>query len=932
MLFILFFSAILFYHEYASFLDRSSQLDDKLLKDGKEKLQTSGYRVAAFLESERSKSEEKLKAKVHSRLLDGYGYIENIYNKYKGTLREEEIKKKIVETFSNFSQQSDSYFFIFDKDFTSIQGDFGVPLGSNLENVTDYGGRYLIKEIADMALTNGEGFTSYQWKKPGKSDFSYRKVSYVKYFEPLGWVIGTGGYLDDIEEEVKTEALYRLDQFIGDEATFYCIMGSDCTVFAHSDAKLIGKNCYDIEDPVRSSSLENILRFAVKNKEGYFGFDWNREGMDKPLSLAGYNVYYPDWGWVVSFGMYVDDIRKIIDDGKYALRSNLIKSLSMLMTSFLIVFTVAFFVAKRYSNRLNEEFGKFLVFFENSAEYGAFINIESLRYEEFQKLGLYANHMAVENRHKTIELESARDNARRLSYTKSELISHISHELRTPLAGVLGFIELLDGTELDNVQKRFLGIIKNSAGNLVGIVNDILDFSKIETGNLVINYERFNVLSAFESMSQLFGFMASESGIEYAFYIDREIPSDLEGDVLRINQVLSNIVENAIHFNSPGGTVVLDITAVSRRENTVRIRFRVEDDGIGISENKQAELEKLFSTYDTDISGRFEGLGGIGLGVSSNIVKLMNGEIGFSTIEKKGSTFFFELDFKVLAERSVVDIEAVRDCYAAVYVGDELGEPSVTEYQIMRYLNSFGCEAIYFSSLSDLEKLPFLDVIFYVSSEDTRERFADSRRTHEGVPLVLVMDVHRRYEDDDLRRRSSAVVYKPLGLRDIYEAIYVSVSFTDEEESALSKSSGKYARFTGTALVAEDNPVNQKMVKLILKELGLESVCVSSGREAVDVFKQGGIDVVIMDINMPELGGIEAAKLIKEYEKGFGLKHTPVIALTAYAVKGDRERFLDAGMDDYLAKPVSIDIMSDTLTKHLISDDIRNTETEVDND
>ncbi|WP_265822342.1 cache domain-containing protein [Geovibrio ferrireducens] len=915
-LFVILFSSFLAYHEYKDFAVKSAEVDERLLREGKENLQTMTYRVATFIENEKSLAEEKLKAQVRNRLNYGYGFVENVYLKYGKTEPREKVIRMITEVFSDLTFGADSYFFIFDKDYRQIQGDFGLPHDINLSEMTDYRGRYVIREIKETAMKGG-GFVTYQWKKPGVSDFSYGKISYVRYFEPYGLIIGTGGYVQDVAEDVKREALQRIEHLVSNDKAFFYILDNSGRVLSHSDAGLIGKKADEADNPVKQRALKSILAFAETDTEGYYGFDWVRDGAGSPSSMASYNLKYPEWNWVIGSAIYVDDVRRIIDQDKHELQMGLLRSMSIVGLSFIIVFATAYFIAKRFSGMLEGEFRKFLDFFSGAAENGAIIDAKSMKYEEFRQLAVYANRMNEENRLNTVELEKAMDAARKASSTKSELISHISHELRTPLAGVLGFIELLDGTELDKIQKRFLRIIKHSSSNLVGVVNDILDFSKLETGSLDLNYDRFSPLSTFESMSELFGFMASESGVEFAFYIDHDIPAELSGDVVRISQVLSNLVENAVKFNSPGGYAKLDITAVTKSDGSVRLRFSVEDSGTGVSEEKEAELRKLFSEYDTEIAERFEGLGGIGLSVSSDIVKLMHGEIGFSRPEKQGSVFWFELDFRVISPKPAVDAERVRDCYSAVFVSDEMGEPGVTENQIMRYLEAFGNEAAYFSSLEDIEKLPFLDVVFYVYSENTKDKFLESIRTHEGVPIVLVMDMHKRFEEEGLRKRASSVLLKPIGISDIYESVYIAISYMNDEPAGDEKQTGRTAVFHGTALVAEDNPVNQKMVRLILKELGLESVCVDNGRKAVEAFRQGGFDIVIMDINMPELGGIEAAKLINEYEKINYLKHVPVIALTAYAIKGDRERFMEAGMDDYLAKPVGIDIMRETLQKHL---------------
>ncbi|QAR32415.1 response regulator [Geovibrio thiophilus] len=915
-LFIILFSSFLAYNEYRDFTAKSDAVDEKLLKEGKENLQTMTYKVATFLENEQGLAEEKLKTQVRSRLDQGFGFIENIHGKYGKTEPREKVIRRITETFSEFTFGADSYFFIFDKNFRQIQGDFGLPEHVNLSEIKDYRGRYVVREIKETAMKGG-GFVTYQWKKPGVNDFSYGKISYVRYFEPYGLIIGTGGYVQDVAEEVKREALQRIEHLVSSEKAFFYILDGSGNMLSHSEKDLIGKNINEIDNPVKRDSLKEILTFAENSREGYHGFDWIREDAETPSSMASYNLKYPEWNWVIGFAIYLEDVRKIIDQGKHELQVSLLQSMAIVGLTFLIVFAAAYLIAKRFSGKLEGEFSKFLDFFSGAAEKGAEIDADSMNYEEFRQLALYANRMNYENRRKTLELEKATAAARKASSTKSELISHISHELRTPLTGVLGFIELLDGTELDKIQKRFLRIIKHSSSNLVGVVNDILDFSKLETGSLVLNYDRFSPLSTFESMSELFGFMASESGMEFALYMDHSIPCELEGDVVRISQILSNLVENAVKFNAPGGCAMLDITAVRRNENAVRLRFSVEDNGIGVSDEKQTELEKLFSEYDTEIAERFEGLGGIGLSVSSDIVKLMHGEIGFYRAEKQGSVFWFELDFRVINAKPSVDAARVSDCYSAVFINDDMGDPGVTESQIMRCLKAFGNEVSYFSSLDDIEKLPFLDVVFYVYSENTKDKFLESIRTHEGVPIVLIMDIHRRFEEEDLRKRASSVLFKPIGLSDIYESVYIATSYMNDEPIRDEKQNGRTGGFKGTALVAEDNPVNQKMVRLILKELGLESVCVDNGRKAVEAFRQGGFDIVIMDINMPELGGIEAAKLINEYEKANFFKHVPVIALTAYAIKGDRERFIEAGMDDYLAKPVSIDIMRETLQKHL---------------
>lgn len=915
-LFIILFISFLVYYEYQKFIWKSAEVSSIPLDNELKELNATTLKIATFIRNEKNLAKEKLESQVENRLNYGFGFVENIYKKYGKKESKDVVIKRITDTFLDFRLGEDSYFFIFDKNFNQIIGNYRIPSNIRLDELPDIEFLEAIRRIKNAAM-HGGGFVDYKWTKEKGSDELIEKVSYVRYFEPYELIIGTGDYIEDVSKAAKSEALRVIEHLLDKEDVFYYVLDlKNERIISHSENKLSKAYIKDLDTNGKKSALNDIINFSKLNSEGALKFNWSED--DSLVPMLSYNIAYTDWDWVIGSAVYIGDLQNIINEERSLLLVNLFKSSAFIVLAFGIVSTVAFFSARRFSEDLEEEFAQFLNFFETATQEGAHIDPDKTRYEEFRRLAVHANKMSAEIKNKTVALEEAMDAQSRANFAKTEIISYVSHELRTPLAGVLGFIELLDGTELDKIQKHFLRNIKHSSKNLIGVVNDIMDFSKLETGSLELINEKFHSLSSFETASELFGFIASERGLDFAFYIDHTIPSELFGDVARINQILSNLVENAAKFNHPGGYIKLEIVCKEKNSETVKLRFSIEDSGEGVPIEKRHIIQNLFTLEDLGIRQNFEKLRGLGLSVSTNLVKLMDGVIGYyPAVESLGSVFFFELDFKISNEKPAVNVERISDCYSAVFVSDRHEGAGTLEELLMRYMLSFGNEASYFSSLSDIEKLPFLDVIFYVYSETTKEMFLESIRNYEGIPIVVISDLHRRFDEDVLIKLASSVLYKPAGLSSIYESIYIATSYMYDEVEKEETSKQAAASFNGTALVAEDNPVNQKMVKLMLKELGVDSVCVSNGREALEAFKENKFDIVIMDINMPELGGIEAAKLINEYEKEKFLSHVPIIALTAYAIKGDSERFMEAGMDDYLAKPVSIDIMREALQKHL---------------
>jgi PAS domain S-box-containing protein len=505
------------------------------------------------------------------------------------------------------------------------------------------------------------------------------------------------------------------------------------------------------------------------------------------------------------------------------------------------------------------------------------------------------------------ELKTAKEKAEQASHFKSEFLANMSHEIRTPLNSIVGFIELLFTTDLDRQQKEYFETIKDSSKVLLGIIDDILDFSKIESGKLEIDNIKFYLKHELEPVVDMFVARADEKHIELLYYIDPSLPQYIFGDPLRIKQVLNNLISNAIKFTPERGKILVEIKLLEMSENC-RILFSVSDNGIGIPEQKQNLIFSAFSQADSSISRKYGGTG-LGLAISSHLVNAMGGgELKIESEEGKGSKFSFEL---VFTDFSGIDIFK-RDynfnnlkCFIFMKNRDENTQLN----NIERYLKAFNVEVEIFSSIEEINKFHFnnKNIIFLDYLSNT---LPDIKKIHDilpDIPLILIANRMDHEFINPMISKAIKVIYKPVYASKIIGAILELVyNEKQQTQSETHEEKKRKINFNANALVAEDNVINQKLITLMLKEIGINADLAKNGLEAVKKFIDTKYDVILMDINMPLLDGIEATVKIIEIEKLKNLEHTPIIALTAKSIMGDREEILKSGMDDYLTKPVSI--------------------------
>jgi two-component system sensor histidine kinase/response regulator len=517
------------------------------------------------------------------------------------------------------------------------------------------------------------------------------------------------------------------------------------------------------------------------------------------------------------------------------------------------------------------------------------------------------------------EAAAGRSAAEEGSRAKSEFLATMSHEIRTPMNGILGMTELLRRTALSGQQQRFADAVYQSGEHLLAIINDILDFSKIEAGKLEIESIDFNLRQLVEDVSCLFAGPAEAKGLEMICSVPHDLPVAVSGDPGRLRQILTNLASNAVKFTSRGD-IVIRVGLVDEDPQWARFRIEVQDRGIGISEEAQARLFRPFVQADSSTTRKFGG-SGLGLAIARRLLELMDGQIGVRSEVGHGTRFWFEiplrkqnLDAEVIVNRAshlrgrrvlVVDDNATnREILAHQLAGwSMLCIAAADAQQALRELDQSSAEQRFDLALLDLH-MPGMDGFALARAIRCDTRWA-------GMPLLMLSSVSVGTEHPDrCQAPIDDYLSKPVRQSELHKAIATALSRqalpADGAQLPSPPPATRMApiKLNGRVLVAEDNPVNQAVAGAMLESLGVAYSLAANGRMALDRVINEHFDLIVMDCQMPEMDGFEATAQIRARQcEGLLPEHLPIVALTANAVEGDRERCLAAGMDDYLSKP-----------------------------
>ena len=522
------------------------------------------------------------------------------------------------------------------------------------------------------------------------------------------------------------------------------------------------------------------------------------------------------------------------------------------------------------------------------------------------KLILRKNKDLEEITKKSIESEQE---ALKANETKSQFLANMSHEIRTPLNAIIGFSDILSESNLDNSEKEKATIISKSATALLNIINDILDISKIESGKFEISENEFNLNNLLEQLVQLYSVNTKQKDIRFLYTLDPNIPHFLISDETKIKQVLSNILSNAIKFTPQNASVSFKVNLKKIENNIATITFLVKDEGIGIAIDDQKKVFNPFSQADGTISRKFGGTG-LGLSISSSIIKMLGSEIKLISKEGVGSTFYFDLDLKI-QDIDVIDHRKLKYDFAICGV---ISDNENIRDHLISTVKYFG--RIY-QAEEDIENCKKVDLIFCFGDPEFTEKLT-KRKKFFNCPVVFVGNKTKIQNHPELIALMDYYLDVPIYGSKIFN-IMAQVKSIEESHTLIDQVKSKN-KFTGKVLVAEDNTNNQLLIRIILEKFGLNVQIVENGKLALEKVKEEIFDLIFLDINMPVMDGIEAIKHIRLYEDMIN-KHTPVVALTANSIKGDREKYLEKGMDNYLSKPINNDELLKILNTYLNNED-----------
>jgi signal transduction histidine kinase/ActR/RegA family two-component response regulator len=878
------------------FKEELLKIEQNVISKSKIQVKNDVDEIYELIQYEKNQAEIKLKNNIKNHLYEAHTIAMSIYENNKDK-SEIVVTKMIKDAIRNIRfNEGRGYFFIYDLDAVNILSPKFLNMeGKNATNMQDTRGNYPIRDILSVVKKDTEGFTKWWWQKPTSTDKQYEKLGFSKLFKPFNWIISTGEYVVDWEDTLKSKILHRIQNLTHHKNEYIFISNYDGLILSHFNLKLIGQNKIDVVDNNGYYRLKEVMKKA-KKEEGFISYNGSVHPLsEKESKKISFVKAVKSWEWVIVSGVYLSDINQDIVLRQNKLNQENSEQITRIMIINIVTFGVLLLFTLYISYMIKKRFEEYKVKVE----------------EQQNKLIVFNNNLETEIKIRTAEYQSAAADAQSANKAKSTFLANMSHEIRTPLNAILGFVNILKDNETDKEKSKYLETIITSSNSLLLIISDILDFAKVESGNMTLDIKPVNPHLDFGEIGALFFAKAENMNLRFSLYIDPHLPRNIKIDSLKIRQILSNLLSNALKFSHENGTVTLKI---KYNADDSSVLFIIKDTGIGIAKENHEKIFLSFSQEENSTSSKYGGTG-LGLSISTKILELMGSKLKIKSETGKGSEFYFTLKIDLSTEKSddftlLPDIKSLNTALLCDKNSNE-------QIDILKeYLNAFGMKDIHLHT--NVKEIILTKYSLIILNSKLLKESEIQSLLDDGYSIIIIKTSLHKTFTNNFHGKFSIIdpPFTPSSIHDALLELFVNkkvdlLSLTKKE--TIKRNFDKNANI----LIAEDNNANQLFMSVIMKKLGLQYSFANDGLEAITMFKNGTYDLILMDENMPNMNGTEATQKILLLEEEKGLIHTPIIALTANAIKGDRERFLTAGMDEYLSKPVVLNDLIRLLTQFL---------------